>query len=194
MSRPEKVHPALKHGAYSATTLLPGEDAFAFEKLHQGLVAELAPSGPLEEDIVATLARYMWRKKNLETFRIAEGARNRCDAIQWEKRRQAGLDGPRLLMFEDVDPAAEREAREAANAQARIELGGTYALVEIGKMATIDQLMSELAVEERLDATNRQMHETIAVREGPEVAWFDSVRFAESRSDIPNSCQTLRSV
>jgi hypothetical protein len=85
----------------------------------------------------------MWRKKNLETFRVAEAARDRCNAIQWEKRREAGVDGPSLLMFGDVDPAAERKARETADAQARIELGGTYALVEIGKMATIDQLMSE---------------------------------------------------
>jgi hypothetical protein len=78
MSRTEKIHPALKHGAYFATTLVPGEDAtYAFEKLHQGLVVELRPRGPCDEDIVATLARYMWRKKNLETFRIAEGARDR---------------------------------------------------------------------------------------------------------------------
>jgi hypothetical protein len=32
--RVKKIHPALKHGGYSATGLLPGEDPAAFEKLH----------------------------------------------------------------------------------------------------------------------------------------------------------------
>jgi hypothetical protein len=45
--------------------------------LHRDLIAELGPSGVLENDIVATMARYIWRKKNLETFRITELARAR---------------------------------------------------------------------------------------------------------------------
>jgi hypothetical protein len=40
--------------------------------LHRGLIAELTPVGVLEEDIVADLARLIWRKQNLKTFRIAE--------------------------------------------------------------------------------------------------------------------------
>ena len=58
-----KFPPALKHGAYSGTTLLPGEDPAAFEKLHADLVTELTPVGPLEEDIVVTIARLAWRKQ-----------------------------------------------------------------------------------------------------------------------------------
>ena len=71
-----KLHPALKHAAYSATTLLPGEDRAAFEKLHRALISEFTPLGASEEDIVETMAHYLWRKKNLETFRIAELASN----------------------------------------------------------------------------------------------------------------------
>src|SRR5262245_2244234 len=41
----KKVHSALKHGGYSATTLLPGEDPVEFEKLYESLVDEFAPSG-----------------------------------------------------------------------------------------------------------------------------------------------------
>ena len=85
LTRLNKVHPALKHAGYSTTTLLPGEDPAAFKKLRQDLIADLNPNGPLEEDIVATIARVVWRKQNLETFRIAERARNRWAAIYSEK-------------------------------------------------------------------------------------------------------------
>ena len=31
----KKFHPALKHGAFSATAVLPGEDPAEFKELHQ---------------------------------------------------------------------------------------------------------------------------------------------------------------
>lgn len=77
-----KIHPALKHGGYAATAILPGENRADFEKLHQSLIAELAPVGALEDDIVATITRLVWRKQNLETFRLAEVARQFRDAIR----------------------------------------------------------------------------------------------------------------
>ena len=42
--------------------------AAEFEKLHRDLIAEFTPNGPFENDIVATVARVLWRKQNLETF------------------------------------------------------------------------------------------------------------------------------
>jgi len=51
--------PALKHGAYSTATLLPGEDKAEFDRLHQSLIAELEPVGALEEHIVANVARFV---------------------------------------------------------------------------------------------------------------------------------------
>jgi hypothetical protein len=60
-----------------------------------------------------------------------------------------------FLVFKDedpADPAAELEAAEAADAQARRELGNAYDLAKIGNIATVDQLMRDLAVVERLDA------------------------------------------
>jgi hypothetical protein len=68
----KKFHAALKHGAFSATTILPGEDPTAFKKTHEDIIAELAPDGALEDDVVWTLAPLVWRKKNLATPRIAE--------------------------------------------------------------------------------------------------------------------------
>ena len=70
----KQVHPALKHGGYIATSLLPGEDRAAFDKLQRDLVAEFNPVGALEEDIIADVARLTWRKQNLAILRIARNS------------------------------------------------------------------------------------------------------------------------
>ena len=75
VGRVKGIHPALKHGAYSATAVLPGENPAEFEKLHRQLIAELKPSGVFEDDILATIARLIWRK-HLTTLRIAELSRS----------------------------------------------------------------------------------------------------------------------
>jgi hypothetical protein len=141
-------HPALKHGGYSATGLLPGEDRAAFEKQHRDLIAEHAPTGALEEDIVATMARYLWRRQNLATFRIAEYAQNRSSAIRSEKFPRNSFE---LSPLGEVDPAERQEIIQAADDQARQELGDVYELVEIGPAATFDGLEKDLAIQERLD-------------------------------------------
>ena len=71
----KKFRAALKHGAFSATAILPGEDPAAFKEKHQKLIAELTPVGALEDDIVWTIARLIWRKEHLATFRIEEVSR-----------------------------------------------------------------------------------------------------------------------
>ena len=146
--REKKLHPGLKHAGYSATTVLPGEDRGAFEKLHRDLIAEFTPAGALEQDIVVTIAHLMWRKQNLSTFSIAEFARKRVEAITCSK-----LPRPQIAFHDPtrIDPADRAAAEEAATEQAQEELGQTYRLVEIGEAATIDGLMRELDVRERLD-------------------------------------------
>jgi len=149
LTRPNKVHPALKHAGYSATTLLPGEDPAAFEKLHRALIHEFAPLGTLEEEIVADMARLTWRKQNLATFRIAQLAQKRHHEINAEKV-------PALIFADDEDYLAAQEARRegyrAAKEQAQQELGDTYELIDIGEPATIKGLMDELDIKERLDS------------------------------------------
>jgi hypothetical protein len=71
MARIDRLHPAVKHGAYSATDVLPGESRAAFEKLHRDLIAEYAPSGVHEQHIVMKMARLIWRQQNLGTLRIS---------------------------------------------------------------------------------------------------------------------------
>jgi hypothetical protein len=75
VTRIKKNAPALKHGGYSATALLPGEDPAAFKKLHEALTAEFSPVGALEEDITASIARLIWRKRHLATFKVVEPRR-----------------------------------------------------------------------------------------------------------------------
>jgi hypothetical protein len=135
-----KLHPALKHGGYSATSVLPGERRADFEKLHRDLIAELVPTGALEDNIVATIARLTWRKQNLAIFRIAEHARDRQQQII-----EIGI-GRRAK-----DDAAV-SAKVDAVFEVRKELGDAYELVEIGDAATINGLLSDLEIEERMDA------------------------------------------
>jgi hypothetical protein len=144
LDRVKKCHPALRHGGYATTTILPGESAAEFEKLHRKLIAELTPNGALEEDIVATMARLLWRKQNLATFRIAALARRRCEQLKYQM-----VPPDTLFRHREVDPA-ECEAAIQAEDQARKELGDAYELVEMGT-ATVNCLMNDLAVLDRLD-------------------------------------------
>jgi hypothetical protein len=156
----KKIHPALKHAGYSATTLLPGEDRSAFEKLHRALMAEFNPEGALEEDIVANLARLIWRKQNLATFRIAELAKVRREKIEDETAPHLEFRIPG-----DIDPDKKREGRQAADEQARQELGDIHQLIDVGEPATIDGLMKELDIMERLDGMiNRCLKQLLTVR------------------------------
>lgn len=150
----KKYHSALKHGGYSVTGILPGESPAEFEKQHQELIAELSPNGALENDIVATVARLVWRKKNHGTFRIAENARARYQEIM-QKVPADKMDYEFAVLgkvIEKVDPAVREAALRAAEDQARKELGDAYAFVENSKLGSVDQQMEGLEVETRLDA------------------------------------------
>ena len=150
----KKYHSALKHGGYSVTCILPGESPAEFEKQHQELIAEFSPNGALENDIVATVARLVWRKKNHGTFRIAENARARYQEIM-QKVPADKMDYEFAVLgkvIEKVDPAVREAALRAAEDQARKELGDAYAFVENSKLGSVDQQMEGLEVETRLDA------------------------------------------
>jgi hypothetical protein len=139
--RASKRPPALRYGAYSSKPVLPGEDRVAFEKLHTDLITEHSPVGALECDIVADLARHIWRKNNLSTLRIAKtAAAHRPD-----------------VWIELVDPPNPEsndkrlEIDRVADAQLSSRYGTSISeLLEAGEAATFEGVMQELAVEERL--------------------------------------------
>jgi len=147
--RIKKRHPALRHAGYSVTTILPGENAAEFEKLHRDLISEWSPDGTLDEETVATLARLVWRRRNLHTFYIAELARKHVAKLQESVVPDPDLPGS--APSTEVDKLFIEKLR-AAESQARTELGDLYALVEMGEEATVDRLMKNLELQERIDA------------------------------------------
>jgi len=162
----KKIHPALKHGGYCAIGLLPGEERAAFERLYEDLIAELRPDGPLENDAVRAIARLTWRKQNLDTLRKAESARKRYFAIESEKVPSShSTSHIPLLSWEEPDPEAVKAGVEAAKAQARKELGDAIVFVEMGEAATIERMLRDLEIEERLDnLIEKQIKRLLAVK------------------------------
>src|SRR5271168_1993483 len=59
-------------GVYSTTVLLPGESPGEFKKHQNYVIDEFRPNGPVEHDIVLTIARLLWRKQNLASFETAK--------------------------------------------------------------------------------------------------------------------------
>ena len=108
MAQPFKLKQsnALKHGVYSTIGLLPGESPAKFKKHQKDVIDEFRPNGPVEQDIVMTIARALWRKQNLATFQTAQLVKFRyrqliddepSDAILSddtivERLREAGID------------------------------------------------------------------------------------------------------
>ena len=147
-----KNHPALKHGGYSAAiSILPGEDQAEFEKLHEQLTAELRPTGVLEKDIVANMARLVWRRQHLATLLRAQRAQSRYAEILSEKFHALPPDVT-IKSIDHIDPAIKEKTIQAAQEQAQKELGEEYELVEIGETASFDQLVTVLKVMEYLDS------------------------------------------
>jgi len=141
MAKKNAPPPALKHGAYSESILLPGEDPAAFELLHADLTAEFAPIGRLEEDIVLTIAQHVWRKRNLATYRVAERARDRLNALK----------PPELLPQYSLIEGNYQELR-AQEEELQAELGESWGLLEMGQVSTIDYALKEAMIIDRLDA------------------------------------------
>jgi hypothetical protein len=134
--------------------LLPGEDPVEYDKLHKDLIDELGPNGPLECDVVSTIARLLWRKQNLCTFRTAELARQRLNQITRDELARRDLTNAPFdfsLPGTHEYQTARADAEEAAKAQARDELGDRYEHTQ-SDMVTVERLTADLEVEERLDA------------------------------------------
>jgi len=131
--------PALKHGAYSTATLLPGEDKAEFDRLHQSLIAELEPVGALEEHIVANVARFVWRRDHLDILRVTKLIESRVWTLV-KDRLMAGI----AAGSDDIDAR-----RAEAEAEAREELGEICDLTKID--ATDSRLANEIETRARLD-------------------------------------------
>src|SRR5437016_604111 len=61
----------VKFGAETEFAILPGENPLDFELLQTKLAEEFAPDGLLEEEMVFTIAKCMWRKQRYQRFLAA---------------------------------------------------------------------------------------------------------------------------
>ena len=75
--------------------ILPGEDAREFENLFGQLASEYAPDGPVEEDLVLTLAKCIWRKRRYQRFLAAK-----VTAAKFDPSHE-GYDGALHILFAD---------------------------------------------------------------------------------------------
>jgi len=147
-ARVNKVSPALKHGAYSEATLLPGEDPDEFVKLHKGLVGELAPSGRLEEETVAAIARLMWRRQNLARFETGQLCHYMAEQIKKAALEQDKKQDDELMAeYKKIIEANQR----AHSAKGKQQKEAEFETEQIIRATTLTLLMKELDVEERLD-------------------------------------------
>jgi hypothetical protein len=128
MSDRTKIHPALKHGGYSKTPVLPDKDHAEFQKHYRALLSELRPNGPLETDIVGDIAVLTWRKNNLLSMR--------------QRHRDAEFHSDDRIDFQRELGRMEPQKFQALTEQA--------IQAEIAEATTIDRLMETLTVEERI--------------------------------------------
>ena len=153
--RRRRIHPALKHGGYSGMSLLPGEDPAEFETLHDELVAEYAPTGQHEHEIVETMARLMWRKRCLWTYGLAELARKRHSAIELEREKAGDTRSHEIWTKksehdEKVDNAleqylAEKDAKgEPPSDEEMQQIEAQYADPDVAAEEEYDELLIKL--------------------------------------------------
>jgi hypothetical protein len=59
---------SLKHGLTSRKVVLPGENQAGFDRLHNQLLADHAPTGALETELVAEIAACLWRLQRARRY------------------------------------------------------------------------------------------------------------------------------
>jgi hypothetical protein len=135
--------------AVSRKTLAPTK----FTKHQKDIIDEFRPNGPVEHDIVMTIARALWRKQNLATFETAQLVKFRYRQIIDEELKSRGISSSHSQMFvhREENQAPLEEAWRAAQMQARSELGDSCEYRD-DDFGTIDRLMKDLEVVQRLDA------------------------------------------
>jgi hypothetical protein len=93
------------------------------------------------------MARLIWRKQNLSSYRLVDLAKSRISVIHHELVPQIDVN----FAWDTRDPEKVQAATKAADEQAQKELGLFYELTKLGEVATIDYLQNELSLIDRLD-------------------------------------------
>ena len=90
---PKKLPAASKHGALSATDIVPRENQADFQHLHHQACVDIAAGGPTETVIVSEIARLTWHKQSWRVYRHPQsacGSRKRKEEhADWRARSQS---------------------------------------------------------------------------------------------------------
>ena len=81
----------VEFGSATKFTILPGEDPLEFERLRKEIVQELVPDGPIEEDLVLTVAKCIWRKWRYQRFLAIKAAAAQFDPAHEAYNEPLGL-------------------------------------------------------------------------------------------------------
>src|SRR5262249_339192 len=145
---------ALKHGAFSEITILPGEDPQEFERLRRDLIQEWSPSGPAEHDTVLTLAKCMWRKRRIRHLKPAFSSEDanklsklalRCTAVGEKENIAEAL---KQLSDKAFDELLEMKEKKDIDLAYWFQAAEKFVL----HLNSIDALRHELAIEDRIDS------------------------------------------
>jgi hypothetical protein len=132
--------------------LLPGESPALFKKHQKVVLDEFRPNGPVELDIVLTIARLLWRKQNLASCDTAKLVNFRFRQIFEQEKKDRGYSHSQIFVNGGNHTALE-EAWRAAQTKARSELGGwDWDEFQDDDFGTSERLKKDLELEERLDA------------------------------------------
>jgi len=145
---------ALKHGAFSEVTILPGEDPQEFERLHRDLIQEWSPSGPTEHDTVLTLAKCMWRKRRIRHLKPAFSSE---DANKLNKLAlTCTAVGEKESVAETLHQLSDKAFDELVEMKEKKEFGVAYWFQAAEKFVlhlnSMNALRHELAIEDRIDS------------------------------------------
>lgn len=140
---------ALRHGLYSMTAVLPGEDQAAFDKLHRDLIAEFSAEGAFERHTIQTMAVLTWRQQNLETIRKAMLVQSRLSSVVDEMIAAKFPGQAEITAHPESNKIIEAAITQVCN-ELGDELGDVRALLELGEAASFESLSKVLDLEERL--------------------------------------------
>jgi multidrug efflux pump subunit AcrB len=134
--RVKKSHPALKHGGYAATVVLPGESVDEFEKLRRELIANFAADGALELSV---------KVRSLTSQRFGLSAADVAAAVNTAmlgQRASSVLEGDRVVSIRvRVDGGSIGEIASLRELPLRTADGG---LVKLSQVADIVETPGQL--------------------------------------------------
>ena len=100
---------AVKHGMCAEETVLPGEDAAAFEALRADVLEQLAPAGGMQLELAELAARELWR---LRRARVAETGALRLLASPYAIQAEQEAAAPEKAELFAVSQALAQDFRD----------------------------------------------------------------------------------